>query len=128
MFWQPLPQDRFLQKSKETGSYGDFLISLQNDKSGINAVSKVKCQYRKDALELWAIARAVISPSSFQTIKRNRHLLKKKKTKWNKKILNNPTSFQASCFSLLWFPKEDFTVSNKILCNTNNSLISGMKH
>lgn len=38
-----------------------------------------------------------------------------------KKIYNNPTSFQVSCFSPLWFPKEDFTMSNKILCNTNNS-------
>lgn len=63
-------------------------------KSGINAVSKVKCQYRKDALELWAIARAVISPSSFQIIKRNRHLLKKRKQNETKKSSTIPPLFK----------------------------------
>lgn len=97
MFWQPLPQDsRFLQKSREETQVlmETFWSAFKMMESGINAASKVKCQYRKDVLELWAIARAVTSPSSFQTIKRNIHFLKKKKTKPNKKILNNPTFSQ----------------------------------
>lgn len=52
-------------------------------------------------LELWPIAREVISPPSFQTIKKNKKktLLKKtRKQNGTKKILSNPTSFQVKLF------------------------------
>lgn len=81
-------------------------------------------------LELWPIAREVISPSSFQIIKKKKTLFKKKTQNKmeQKKSSAVPPLFKLSCFSLLWFPKQDFTVSKKNLHNTNNSLISGMKH
>lgn len=46
-------------------------------KSKIKAVFKAKSQYREDMLELWPIARAIISPSSFQNIKKKLTLLRK---------------------------------------------------